>query len=94
MHPLPLAHPEPQGIVGVREFIPGGPSERYGGGLIRGGLVELGEGTIMEKWRGGQVPGSWQKQGAQKVVEIKPRLQISSGISPVWSSCSWLLLIS
>lgn len=44
--------------------------------------MEFGE--MKTPWKSGEggVPGPWQKQGAQKAVEIKPRLQISSGISP------------
>ena len=36
----------------------------------------------MEKRGGEEVPRPWQRQGAQKAMEIKPRLQISAGISP------------
>lgn len=38
----------------------------------------------MEKWGAQEMPGPWQRQSAQKEVEIKARLQISSGISAAW----------
>lgn len=36
----------------------------------------------MEKRGGREAPGPWQRRGAQKAMEIKPRPQISAGISP------------
>lgn len=42
-----------------------------------------GGGGMKLPWKTAKVgvPGPWQRQGAQSTVKIKPRLQISSGIS-------------
>lgn len=48
------------------------------------GPTEEGTGikaTIHREVARREVLGSWQKLGAQKAVEIKPKLQISCGIS-------------
>lgn len=91
MYLFPLAHSGPQSTAGLRGIDPRDLSEGQGPGPQQGRTDGIwGDEAAMEKWGKGKVPGSWQRQGAQKAVEIKPRLQISSGISPARtaSGCS------